>query len=430
MQDYDSLKPCLEYIEQNLKSIIRTEELADIAGYSVWHFSRCFTKTTGLPVAAYISKRRLDRALGEIIGGRRAVDSALDYGFETYAGFYKAFVRAYGSSPKSYLSKKETLSMFTEKELLSILGNWDIPQDLPILDVYVLDGAAISGNVWSIGEEYILKSEKKESLLRNLQVAKALAAQGFAAATPILTKTGAEYLDGEQITVLIKGIKGSPLEKADRFGDDRKSFGYKYGESIARLHRVLAAIEPEIKPAEQDLFATVSGWALPETKRQNEHYQMRLPDGFFEDYLHSFESSAKRLPKQLIHRDPNPSNILFDGGDVSGFIDFDLSQRNARLFDPCYCATGILSERRGIEGQSVGAFDKWPDVLEGILHGYDSVNPLTAEEKQSVYYMLCSIQMIFVAYCEPRAELKELAIVNREMLQYIVSSRAQLEGVF
>jgi len=35
---------------------------------------------------------------------------------------------------------------------------------------------------------------------------------------------------------------------------------------------------------------------------------------------------------------------LFDGGEVSGFIDFDLSEINVRLWDVCYCATGILSE--------------------------------------------------------------------------------------
>jgi AraC-like DNA-binding protein len=94
------IKPGLEYIEQNLKTTITAEELACIAGYSIWHYSHLFTKATGMPVSAYINKRRLDRALDEIVSGRRAIAVAMEYGFMTYSGFYKAFVRIYGDSPK------------------------------------------------------------------------------------------------------------------------------------------------------------------------------------------------------------------------------------------------------------------------------------------------------------------------------------------
>jgi len=263
-------------------------------------------------------------------------------------------------------------------------------------------------------------------MLRNLKVAKALAGQGFAAATPIPTKSGAEYIDGEKIIVLTRGIKGSPLAKSDRFGDDRRAFGFKYGQSIARLHNALALIEPEIQPHEQNLYTHVAEWALPETRKLNDRYQMGLPDSFFTDYIDHFGALIDKMPKQLIHRDPNPSNILFDGGEVSGFIDFDLSHRNIRLFDPCYCATGILSEWRGVES----IYEKWPEILASILHGYDSVNPLSAEEREAVYEVVCSIQMIFAAYCEPQKELIELAKTNREMMQYIVGKEEIIRGVF
>lgn len=36
--------------------------------------------------------------------GKKAIDVAFTYGFSTYAGFYKAFVKEYGSSPKKYLT--------------------------------------------------------------------------------------------------------------------------------------------------------------------------------------------------------------------------------------------------------------------------------------------------------------------------------------
>ena len=425
MQDMNRVKTSLEYIEQNLKTIITAEELANMEGYSLWHYCRIFSQATGQTVAAYICKRRLDRATGEIVGGRRAIDVALDYGFDTYAGFYKAFVREYGRSPKKVRTKKGDYIMYTEKELRNILANWDIPQDLPILDVYIMDGAKASGNIWSVGEDYILKIGDRENQQKNMKVAKALAAQNFAASIPVLAKSGAEYLDGDVFAVLTRGIKGSPLAKALRFGDERQEYGYKYGESIARLHKALAAVESDICPQEFNLYARISDWSLPETKKQNGKYQMGLPDSFFDDYISNFGKLFDKLPKQLIHRDPNPSNIMFDNGEVTGFLSFDLSERNIRLWDPCYCATGILCEWQGVDG----IYEKWPDILCGILIGYNSANPLTAEEREAVFYVLCSIELICVAFFETVEEYKGLAKTNREMLQYIVANKSRFTGI-
>ncbi|MDR0818092.1 MAG: helix-turn-helix domain-containing protein [Oscillospiraceae bacterium] len=421
------INPGLAYIEQNLKTDITVEELAGTAGYSVWHYYRLFAQTTGLSVAAYIVKRRLECALSEIAGGRKAIDTVLEYGFDTYAGFYKAFVKVYGCSPKKYLllqkqSKTEGITM----NIQSILTNWDIPRDLPISDIYIMDGAKVSGNVWRVGEDYILKTGERSALLKNLKIAKALTSQGFNAPIAIPTKSGEEYLDGENITVLTKGVKGEPLPKSDRFGANRKEFGYKYGQSIAKLHNALSEMESDLQPYEQNLFPHVTEWALPETKKQNEQYNMGLPDSVFDDYVSNFGTLFEKLPKQLIHRDPNPSNILFDNGDVSGFIDFDLSERNVRLWDPCYCATGILSETSGVDYSR----EKWLDMLEGILQGYDSVNPLTAEEKQSVFYVICSIEMICAAYFESVDVYKPQAETNRGMFRFITANETKIRGIF
>ena len=165
---------------------------------------------------------------------------------------------------------------------------------------------------------------------------------------------------------------------------------------------------------------------MPSVKKQNVQWSMGLTDSFFDDYLNTFGSVFDKLPKQLIHRDPNPSNILFNNGEVSGFIDFDLSERNIRLWDPCYCATGILSEWRGVDS----IYEKWPDIFHGILRGYDSVCPLTAEEKESLYYVVCSLEMICVAYFESIDEYKELAKTNREMFAYVVSDKERIAKVF
>ena len=165
---------------------------------------------------------------------------------------------------------------------------------------------------------------------------------------------------------------------------------------------------------------------MPKVQTQNIQWNMGLSVSFFEDYTNNFGKLFEKLPKQLIHRDPNPCNILFSGGEVSGFTDFELSERNVRLWDPRYCSTGILSEQRNTEN----AYDKFPVILENILKGYDSVNPLTTEEKQAVYYVICSIQMICVAYFESVNEYKDLAKINREMLKYIIEQKEQIDNIF
>lgn len=316
--------------------------------------------------------------------------------------------------------------MITETELRKVLSNWDIPQNLTINDVKIVDGTKTADNVWQIGKDYFLKTGDRAALLRNIRVARAIAAQGLNAAVPVPTINGGDFTDDRNNFVLIRRIKGEPLPKTERFGDNCGNFGFKYGQGIAKLHNALTEVEEDIQPSEQNLFAHITEWALPNVQKQNIQWSMGLPDSFFEDYIRDFGALFEKLPKQLIHRDPNPCNILFCGGEVNGFVDFDLSERNVRLWDPCYCATGILSEQRNAEN----VYDKFPVILENIMRGYDSVNPLTAEEKKAVYYVICSIQMICVAYFESVNEYKDLARINREMLQYIIEQKNQINSIF
>ncbi len=431
MQYPDVIKTALEYIEQNLKTDITAEELAQMVNYSTYHFYRLFSSVTGSSVSGYILKRRLDHALAEIAGGRKAIEVVLEYGFDTYAGFYKAFVKMYGCSPKKYLNiykdhkpkKPEVVKMYTTKELRKILENWDIDKNLPISDIYLMDGSKVSGNVWMVGSDYVLKTGKREALMKNLKISKELHKQGFSSSLPILTKTGQEYLDGEEVFILTRGVKGSPLPRSDRFGDDRIKFAEKYGKSIARLHKALKAIQKDIPANEVNLYKNVTEWALPNVKQQNIQWDMGIDDSFFDDYIENFGLLYDKLPKQLIHRDPNPSNILFVGSEVSGFIDFDLSEINIRLWDVCYCATGILSEG------SEDAYQKWLEILGGILHGYDLEGKLTPEEKQAVFYVICSMQMICIAFFESNDMYRELAKINRQMLKFIIDNKEKIVNI-
>ena len=50
-------------------------------------------------------------------------------------------------------------------------------------------------------------------------------------------------MEGKELFVLTHGLKGNPLPKSDRFGENRVKFGEQYGRSIAKLHKALKAVQ-------------------------------------------------------------------------------------------------------------------------------------------------------------------------------------------
>lgn len=99
------IERCIEYIEENVKNNLTAEDIAAEAGYSLYHFSRVFSLCKDMSVMEYVRSRRLSRAAVELFSGKRIIDIALDYGFETQSGFTKAFRKAFGYSPSEYAAR-------------------------------------------------------------------------------------------------------------------------------------------------------------------------------------------------------------------------------------------------------------------------------------------------------------------------------------
>ncbi len=93
MDQYAFLQNILEFIDNHVTEEISVGQLADMAGFSAWHFCRVFQWRTGCSVMGYVRSRRLAFAASELDSGQRILDIALKYGFETHSGFSKAFRR-------------------------------------------------------------------------------------------------------------------------------------------------------------------------------------------------------------------------------------------------------------------------------------------------------------------------------------------------
>lgn len=436
MTTIELLQNTIDYIEENLKSEITVSEIAEYTGFSVYHFSRLFSNYIGMPVAAYLTKRRLYHAIFSIQSGKKTIDVALEYGFNTYPGFYKAFKREFGCSPTKYLKLntakkpismdliKEAKFMLNQRQITQLLLNWDIQKDLDINNTLTAGGAVESNSAWSIGQKYIFKTGKNITGLKtHIAISRALEKFGMDSTTPIKTINGEDFIiEDDRYYILTNHIKGQFLSPEERYSQNRESIGEKYGEAIGNLHIILKKRDKNIEVNDSNLLKTVLDWALPKTKITMEQWGCPLPHEFYEDYINNFSIIYNDLPRHIIHRDANPSNIMFYQGEVSGFLEFEISERNVRIFDPCYCATGILSEASEIEGD----FDKWPEILKGIIKGYDRVVNLTNSEKEAIPYVIYSIQMIFIAWLLDNEVYKNLALRNREMLIWIWENRHRI----
>lgn len=97
----------LSYIDTHIYEKITLGELAALAGYSPFYFSRLFSETMGMPVTGYIRIRKLQHATMSLIEGKKVLDVSLMYAFDSHEGFTRAFTQLFGSTPstvKKYMS--------------------------------------------------------------------------------------------------------------------------------------------------------------------------------------------------------------------------------------------------------------------------------------------------------------------------------------
>lgn len=103
MEYTKEIKKAMNYIENNLKKEIRTEDIADSAGFSKYHFQRVFKRETGLNLYVYIQKRRLAEASSLLRNTNvRILDIAVYLCFESQEAFTRAFKKVYGLPPGQY----------------------------------------------------------------------------------------------------------------------------------------------------------------------------------------------------------------------------------------------------------------------------------------------------------------------------------------
>ena len=249
----------------------------------------------------------------------------------------------------------------------------------------------IYDSAWSIGDKYVLKTnESLVSLRRNITIMRILSESGIPVANPISTLDGQDFIeyDGKYFLLMNK-LSGSHI--LDIYQVDYSNIAFETGRIVACLHHAFLACEQKITFWNNSLLDEMKGWICNILKVNRYRY---ITEADFDTSLKELADCYGELPRQLIHRDLHYGNILFNNGMLSGYIDFDLTQKNVRIFDICYFLIGLLVDH----DKKKEDVEKWYLIVSRFIEGYEETNPLSILEKDSICCLMKNIELLFVAY--------------------------------
>ncbi|WP_310601590.1 CD3324 family protein [Anaerosporobacter sp.] len=277
------------------------------------------------------------------------------------------------------INQRKKYDMMREK-VDKIITKWEVKSDV-ITQIY--------NTVWQVGEDYMLKVYEDKSMLeRNIKIMSILAGMKVPVGEIIDTKDNKTFAsDGNYYYILCSRLSGNNIVTIN---DDINTVS-QMGQIIADLHLAFLKCEEQESFWDNSLLEEMNGWVKQSLENNEWKY---IEKESYEMIVSNLESLYKNLPVQLIHRDVHFGNFLFDKREFSGYIDFDLSQRNIRIFDLCYFLLGLLSEKEKFEITE----NQWFEILKNVFEGYEKKIKLSEEEKKVVPYVMECIELLFAAY--------------------------------
>lgn len=243
-------------------------------------------------------------------------------------------------------------------------------------------------SVWEVDHAYMIKVyDDKEQLHRNVKILSQLLACGLPVAEIVFTSNGQAFVtEDDKYYLMTRKLQGSNIADIHDI-----KIAYQMGAVIGRLHEAFLKCEKGMSFGNNSLLEEMKGWIL---KNLRENEWTLISESEYLDTVQILEVCYDSLPIQLIHRDVHFGNFLFSEGNFSGYIDFDLSQRNIRIFDICYFLTGLLTQESGWRLHA----DTWLHIVKSVVDGYDSIQKLHPVEKAALPCVMKCIEILFVAY--------------------------------
>lgn len=119
MNYFNIINDSIDFIEDEIKSPIVLEQLADRAFLSKYHFTRIFKALTNKTPKEYIDERKLTEAAIALRNmGGNIVDVAYEYGFESHEAFSRRFKSMFGVTPLEVKKGLQAFSGFNRLEVV------------------------------------------------------------------------------------------------------------------------------------------------------------------------------------------------------------------------------------------------------------------------------------------------------------------------
>jgi AraC family multidrug resistance transcriptional activator len=97
------IRDLLLWINANICSAIKIEDVALRSGYSKWHLQRMFQRIMHISLGNYIRDKKLALAAHDLLDSRAAViDISMKYGYDSQQSFTRSFARKYRVPPATY----------------------------------------------------------------------------------------------------------------------------------------------------------------------------------------------------------------------------------------------------------------------------------------------------------------------------------------
>jgi len=277
---------------------------------------------------------------------------------------------------------------YSEAEIINLVNeNYDIEvSKIKQLAGYIDKNYAVTS---SQGEKYILKlstSDPAYFLEVQNSVLESLKSKENRYPSVFTTKGGRLIFKKDIYNVrLLSFLKGEFL--ADKKSKESPLY-YNFGKAVACMDKELIPLE---YPA---LAQRHIPWDIANTVEQKSYLQYvdhperkRLIHYFLKQFEELVIPVIPTLRKSILHNDANPMNVLFEGNDVIGFIDFGDMVYGCTIFDAAIALAYIMMDQ-----------DDPLSVAIEFINGYNIELQLTEKELSLVYYLvaarLCTTQLM------------------------------------
>ena len=153
----EQINLALVYVHNNFDSNITAEDLAEVSGYSIFHFHRIFKEIVGQNVNDYIRNTRLEKTSNLLLYNQHKTieQISLESGFSTATSFSAAFKKKFGMTPKQWRKGGYEKSSINEASIIKVEDDVDIgiPQivketEIPMLYMRVYGYQKDVSEIW------------------------------------------------------------------------------------------------------------------------------------------------------------------------------------------------------------------------------------------------------------------------------------------